>query len=294
MKRRGAKIWLVVYFELYLMFLGASVVLLGVLALTPRKRFPRRVVAWWIAIFGLGTGVWVVVLFGSSTFDERLGVASVRAPSPGQPVLVFMYGWNGDRSTWGEFPRLIADDPRFDGMGIALVTYRSRDGIEGRPVSSTGADVARLISTKLGSQPIIVAAHSMGGLLVRHIIANGEVWPDLKVVRVVSVGSPFDGAEPARLSRHLGVTPLTLADLTRGSPFLASLNKQWNERQRHGWHGEDACIGGRSDNVVVLASALHGCTKKLPPLDNGHVDIVKPTSRDHAAYKAISSALLGQ
>ncbi|MFO0734195.1 MAG: hypothetical protein U0361_25165 [Nitrospiraceae bacterium] len=284
------------YLEVYQLALAAAAALLGAMIFLPRRWLSRRLVTWGVAALGLPTAAWLLVVFGSTMIGgsrQKLEVMDLRQADAGRPVVIFVFGWNGDDSTWGEFPRLLMSDPAFAGYGVSSLSYRSRHGIEGLGVAETAVDVAALVNAHFASRSIMIAAHSMGGVIMRYLIATNALSNTVKIERFISVGSPFNGAEVAPLMRELGMTPATLKDLSPGSEFLSKLAQSWNEKKRDSWGGQDVCIVGRRDTIARPDSASYGCSKTALLLDLGHIDIVKPTSVGHPGYIAVTRALLG-
>ena len=277
--------------EKYELTLAGIVVLIAVLIFIPRSLFPKRVIEWSVIGIFIALIAWLAVVFGSLTLggsSQTLSVTELRPPAKGRETVVFLFGWNGDDDTWGQFPRLLLDDQRFQGYGVAKFSYRSRPGLEGKPVEAMADDTAKLLSQTYGSQPLFILAHSMGGVLVRQIIAQKAPSLPIDIKRFIAVASPFKGADIATLMKELGMTPATLADLSPGSPFLGALDRRWVEIARTSWQGLDVCVPGRLDRIASIASATHECTWSVEPLELGHVDIVKPTSAAHPAYVAIT------
>ena len=116
-----------------------------------------------------------------------------------------------------------------------------------------------------GGMPIIVVAHSMGGLVVREAINRYEGRQSENQIHLfVSIASPFGGHAAAATGEKHGLIVLpSWRDLNPENPFISNLyRKPMPEFVHHeliyAYKNPGALkIGENSDGVVALASQLH-------------------------------------
>lgn len=148
-------------------------------------------------------------------------------------------------------------------------------------------------------------AHSMGGLIVKRLLADlnrGPTSEMLSRVRsVILLGTPSQGTDIAALGAWLamypqlgGMTPSKLND------YLVVIEKQWrnllnDRREGVGTALRAHCVVETRPTygvvVVSRAQATTGCDSFLP-VDADHVAIAKPASRADNLYESVKSRLL--
>ncbi|KXZ55505.1 hypothetical protein GPECTOR_2g1054 [Gonium pectorale] len=166
-----------------------------------------------------------------------------------------------------------------------------------------------------GQRPVVFVAHSMGGLLVKEMIARsmdaaeqGAPHASLaaSVRGIVFYGTPHFGNNMAAMGwklRHVpGALPApSLARLTPG-PHLLSLNqrlKQLHDRSAGALRvvslleGQPTQLSGVIPRILVVApdSAYPGFGAALPLPDNDHIDCCKPAGRADPVYAVVRDAL---
>jgi pimeloyl-ACP methyl ester carboxylesterase len=67
----------------------------------------------------------------------------------------------------------------------------------GPGIASIAGEIARAVHSVSGDVRIHLIGHSIGGVAVRYFVQ--ELGSDSRVVQTMSIGSPFEGAPPARL-----------------------------------------------------------------------------------------------
>ena len=239
-------------------------------------------------------------------------------------IFVFVHGFLSDsRDAWfyedendpnksRYWPRLIRDDPKFDGASIFLGgfyteidsgSYNSRDGanelFKTLSISIDPADHA-----VLDKPNILFITHSTGGIVLRHMLTRHIEDFAEKNVGLILIASPSIGARDAKrldiiakLARHkLG------KELQWNHPFLEELDKDFknlvNDRKIPRLQGtewiEHHLLGGKlgkffglaRDEVLVekeSAARYFGEPITLPGAD--HLTAVKPRDRRHSAYQ---------
>lgn len=238
-------------------------------------------------------------------------------------VFVFVHGLLSDsRDAWfykneddptksTYWPRLIRDDPKFDGASIFLGgfyteidagSFSSRDGADELfrtlSISVDPADYA-----VLDKPNILFITHSTGGIVVRHMLTRHIDDFKEKNVGLVLIASPSKGARDAN---RFGI----VADIARqklgkelrwNNPFLEELDNDFknlvNDRkiprlqgaewlEHHLLGGKTAKWFGLARNEVLVekesGAQYFGAPTTLAGTD--HVTAVKPDDRRHPAY----------
>ena len=204
--------------------------------------------------------------------DVGLTAAQVAAAFPGATsrLAVFVHGLAETEDSWRRHasqsapygPRLQAE------FGYAQVYLRYNTG---RHVSANGHDLAGLLADLTAAWPvqvdeILLAGHSMGGLVIRSACHYGrEVgasWVD-RVRHVFYLGSPHLGAP---LARAAGLAGWALGRVPETRPFASvAAGSAGVKDLRHGymldddWNGcdQDCCLRDHRCDAPLLAGANH-------------------------------------
>jgi len=201
------------------------------------------------------------------------------APLPGQVaaafpaatprLAVFVHGLGETEDSWhrrAERSTPYGDRLR-DEFGYTPVYVRYNTG---RHVSANGRDLAALLAGLAAAWPvpaeeIVLAGHSMGGLVIRSACHDGRQasagWVDL-VRHVLYLGTPHLGAP---LARAAGLAGWALARIPETRPFAGLAAGPASVRDlRHGylldddWAGCDQnCLHDHRHDVPLLESANH-------------------------------------
>ncbi len=142
--------------------------------------------------------------------------------------------------------------------------------------------------------PMIIVAHSMGGLVVREAINRYEGRPDENQVHLfVTLASPF-GGDPAAIAaeKHGLIVLPSWRDLNPENPFIGNLYRKplpdfVHHELIYAYQDPRAIkVGENSDGVVALTSQLHAKAQLQASsqigFDNGHADILE--SEEAVAY----------
>lgn len=140
---------------------------------------------------------------------------------------------------------------------------------------------------ELGDMPIIVVAHSMGGLVVREALNQYQnVDSENKIKLFVSIASPLGGHPSAAIGEEHGMIVLPAwRDLNPESQFIAELYRKplpssLNHQLYYAYKNSDGLkYGENSDGVVPLSSQLyataqHQSTEQFG-FNSSHVDILE-------------------
>jgi hypothetical protein len=140
--------------------------------------------------------------------------------------VVFVHGLKGDpRDTWqGEtengqrtfWPGWLAQDVQ----GVAVWSFGYPSTLtdwfsQSLPIASLAGNLASRLRDKgvgVGNRPVVFVGHSMGGLIVKHMLTDmanhsnpelAQLWPT--TYAVMFLGTPHAGSDLASLSRYLGL-----------------------------------------------------------------------------------------
>ena len=139
----------------------------------------------------------------------------------------------------------------------------------------------------IGHMPMVVVAHSMGGLIVREAFNHYEgSKKENKVDLFVSIASPFGGHPSAASGERHGLIVLpSWIDLNPSSQFIKTLyrkplSESVNHQLYYAYNNKSMLkLGENSDGVVPLSSQLHTEVQKQSNKQFGfnrsHVDILE-------------------
>ncbi len=162
---------------------------------------------------------------------------------------------------------------------------------------------------RLGQVPIVVVAHSMGGLVFKKAFVQGQSSAEFADVvsmikAVVFLATPHRGSDLAEtLNRVLsssvfGHSPKQyVAELARGSPTIDELNDSFRHHaaklQLFSFYETLAtAMGPVSAMVVEKPSAVMGYPSETPaPLTANHHDVCKFASKQDPNYASVAGAL---
>jgi pimeloyl-ACP methyl ester carboxylesterase len=177
-------------------------------------------------------------------------------------IVVFIHGIFGDADeTWGDTRLQLISSPIFASFDHASYGYAS-NAIELKdPQIFVGQLMAWMRAYTLKYESIYFVAHSMGGLFVRHAVANLLSHPDDKdlvrrIKRVFLVASPLAGASAARWLKWV--------------PLLKRINKRIGYLAKPEIDGQDMSQGYKSaaDKFV-----LNGGSKADVPIFHHFVGV---------------------
>jgi len=146
----------------------------------------------------------------------------------------------------------------------------------------------------LGETPLVVVAHSMGGLIVREAINKYRGKPYENHLRLlITIATPFGGHEKAASGEKHGLIVLpSWRDLNPDNPFINKLYRKPLPEETHhelvyAYRNESAIkLGENSDGVVALSSQLYPLAQQQSDeqfgFDSTHTDILR--NRDAIAH----------
>ena len=216
-------------------------------------------------------------------------------------LIIFLHGWRGDDTTWRNFPDLVCADKRFKNADVHLLNYPTFLFARNLRISQ----LSRSFNNDLDAwdafgryDKIAMITHSMGGTIARKmaVLSGLERKRDVPIGLIVSVASPYLGADPHKIVKVLGLEPRLierwlqrlgfspgLADeLIPGSSFITSLADEWEAFIEH---PINHCLFSPQDKVVSEASAKNQCESTDMYRQGGHREIVKPRRHDDRRYE---------
>lgn len=157
-------------------------------------------------------------------------VLSARA----NPV-VFLHGWNSDASLWSTMTNQLVTDAGYAPTNILALSYYAKNNSDSSCSTDTDiADVAAFVAREIktfqgehGGAPIDVVCHSMGGLVVRYILAHDLIEPGW-LRHYVPIATPHYG-QNVETSYFLDTYSSYQTDQMKyGSRFLWDLAAAWS------------------------------------------------------------------
>lgn len=178
-------------------------------------------------------------------------------PPPDRPVVVLVHGYVCNRGLWLPWMQALRD------RGW---TWRS---VNLEPVFGSIDDMVAVFDPVMQQalatgQPVVVVAHSMGGLVTRRWLARQERWPE-GLKGCVTIGSPHHGTWVARWANSLAGR-----QMREDSEWLQALRSR--ERTEDATHF--LCWRSLTDHVVFppANAMLAGADNRLLR-SAGHVDL---------------------
>ena len=138
-----------------------------------------------------------------------------------------------------------------------------------------------------GGMPMIIVAHSMGGLIIREAINKYEGGSDENQVHLlITMATPFGGHAAAAAGEEHGLIVLpSWRDLNPENPFIGNLYRKplpgfVHHELIYAYQNPGAIkLGENSDGVVALSSQLHPQAQRQASgqfgFDNTHTDILE-------------------
>lgn len=239
-------------------------------------------------------------LQGTNTENDRVWI---RKDLSRDQLIIFVHGFNSSNDTaWGQFPSLLTEDGNFEDFNIVLYGYRTKFCSAVESIQDEGEHLASFLhdifeNKSLKHNRIVLVGHSMGGLVVLRALLSldRDQFSILNEqdLRVLTFGTPYLGVENVELLPPFCRNKHTDA-LVIFNAWLDELNRDWQLRfnQNTETAGRPTpqvalyTFKGARDLFVAKPSAC-GYAKKCEVVDGDHYSIVKPTSRDHLAYKMV-------
>ena len=229
--------------------------------------------------------------------------AFLREDDDNSKLLILVHGFTGTyRTTWGQFPELIIGDSSLSDYDLLLWGYPTSLFRSSPEISRIG----ERLKTELDHLPeryqhIVIAAHSMGGLVVRATIVSALTQgqrPDLtKLKHIVLFGTPNEGIEKAdRIPRSV---KKQINDMKTTSRFIIDLRNQWLDRVYRADKIDDqyhlaiptTTVAGLEDRFVPHGS-VSTFFSDSETTDGDHRGMVKPPDTSHSSFKILRKRML--
>ncbi len=160
--------------------------------------------------------------------------------------------------------------------------------------------LATLDADGIGSRPLFFVTHSLGGLVVKQMLRNAiesgnSEWQTIaeKTQGIVFISTPHSGSDLASWLKYLGgiLTTVSVSDLEAHASHLRSLNNWYRNHDQFGdLPLKVYCEKKQTKGILVVneTSADPGIRGFIPiPMDDDHISICKPPSRDALVYKGV-------
>ncbi|KAK4038406.1 hypothetical protein C8A01DRAFT_47974 [Parachaetomium inaequale] len=259
--------------------------------------------------------------------DDPLGLLVLYAPPERTIDIVFIHGlggtslrtWCRDRHVDHLWPKLWLPD-ELPTARVLTFGYNAHFTSRKGRVSSTIGDFATDLlfrmkygentPERLGEVPIIVVAHSMGGLVFKKALVQGHLNPEFNEIvsmikAVLFLATPHRGTDLAEtLNKALSAASIFghspkkyVTELARRSPTVDELNEAFRHhaprlRIFSFYETLTTPVGPFSIMIVDKPTAVMGYSNETPaPLTANHHDVCKFTSPDDPNYASVIGAL---
>ncbi len=180
---------------------------------------------------------------------ERIEVRPHEDP---EHLVLLLHGLGRTRSSMMKLSRAL----RAEGLATASLSYASTR----RPIEEHAAAVASVLSGLSGTRRVSFVTHSLGGIVVRYVLARAGAWRErIEPHRMVMLAPPNQGSEVARrlprtlLEVVLGRSAIEIADgrcRELGPPPIPCGVIAGSLRAGRGIHG---LVAGGDDGLVAVA-----------------------------------------
>lgn len=126
--------------------------------------------------------------------DELKRIEGIRPPS--KHLVLLVHGILRSTGTFSGLEQALTD-AGYDAVAISYPSTRST-------IEEHAAGLGRLLDRQEGSETVSFVTHSMGGIVVRHLLARDSEWKRrIKVKRIVLIAPPNQGSAVARLLKDV-------------------------------------------------------------------------------------------
>jgi len=241
---------------------------------------------------------------GMVSDEEPLIVHRRTEQAVNKALVVFVHGLGGKRygpdATWGRFPQYIYED--FPNVDVGLYTYRTLLGrlkFWASVSLDTEAEVfAGIIRDASDYRPIILAGHSMGGLLcmgaIRYLVISQQPAAMARLGGLILMATPQTGSQ--RVPRFLTWLSKDFQALKPHGEFVAQIQRTFQDwivvDEQKSEPGKYAiptwAIVGASDFWVDKLSGTIGLpSARLKTVRGSHTAIVKPRIKEADAFRFV-------
>lgn len=213
-------------------------------------------------------------------------------------ILVHGLGGTAD-GTWGKFPDLLEKDSDLD-FGIVTCGYESPSLCKVWRRAPSILNIANGVLTDIKarcdieSEEIILAGHSLGGIILKKvllILENKKI--SHKIIKVCFFDVPHDGSGYANVGKYLAFRNYHLKSLIGDSSELDDLNDQWINSGLNNSLDIMSIISANDDIVSSSSSKSIFREHEIETInDVDHRTIVKPESTSSTAYIVFKKFIL--
>lgn len=208
-------------------------------------------------------------------------------------LILFVHGLGGDaRTTWGNFPKLIQNDPELRDYDLYFFTYPtslvSLPWSKKYPRIQTLAEALRTdIENRFAKQSnIILVCHSLGGLIGRkYLIEELKNHRPLRIPGILLYAVPNNGAALASIGDLISWRHNQLRQLCRDADVIRDVGSDWvalkvNEavKTRYVIAALDRVVDEESARVFWGNPGIDTVS------DRGHRDVVKPRNSNDITF----------
>jgi predicted alpha/beta hydrolase family esterase len=246
--------------------------------------------------------------------SERLALTQI--PEPIRPDrkldVVFVHGLgDNDVDAWQQkdhpstfWPRWLAED--FTDIQIWVLRYGAAkfwfEAVAMALPDRATSVLSYLTNNELGQRDLLFVAHSLGGLVVKQMLANSKTLAGgrLEAIAaatrgVVFLATPHTGSNVAVVASRLGIASKATAGLQTDDPWLRWLNDWYrNNARRLGWETRafyETLPMGPSLVVSNSSADPHVEGVVAIPVDADHVGICKPSSKRAPVYIEVEALI---
>ncbi len=238
-------------------------------------------------------------------------------------LVVFVHGFTGNYlSTWGNFPELLAGDPRLLHFDFLFWGYASNFII---PKEDFITDNIRQLFTQFLSkhrtnqhievlaqglqtelkyldeyENITLIGHSLGGLVIRsYVIQNlkenraENIERTNKINQIILFGTPNEGLKIAN-NKLLGGINNQIHDMGSYNDFINTLREEWVELvfKNNDIKFPSLMVAGENDYFVPFEQVTKYFRDSRELTKGDHLNMVKPNSIHDTSYKIVANNLL--
>lgn len=216
-------------------------------------------------------------------------------------LVLFIHGLGGSGvGTWGEFPRLIQQDPKLASeYTVNYYDYPTRlfplPFRDKPPIQSLALGLRSEIDNKYQEySEISLFCHSLGGIVARkYILEEIKSGRNLRVKQLLMFAVPNNGAALAQIANLIPWRYRQLRQICKESYFLDALNSDWETLHVTDKVQVRYIIAGE-DRIVSMSSAKaeRGNENCEMVIDKDHRSLVKPVSHRDLVYLTAQRFLL--
>lgn len=246
-------------------------------------------------------------LWQSTKDTESLIIETDLADNPDAKAagtaVIFVHGLSGSaKHTWSNMTTCLQGDPDFGDVAVDYYSYPTRllrlpftPPLPGLRQLSDG--LKTFLEERHGSRSSIhIVAHSLGGLIVRHMVTSAIRTGTLgNIKKIALLAVPNTGATLANIGSLVSFSHRQLKSLCKDEQGLSSLNIDWEQLKVEDKIQVRYIMGG-SDRTVPTESAAPyiGRDNKSVLINADHRSIVAPDNSDDIRYKTVKRFLIGE